>query len=225
MTRHSAPTALAVPAFGTGIFMALYLLTRPYGDGGPGPAGAEALQAFASTWWVFSHVCGMLALASAARLALRMHDLARTRLTAVGRWAGLAGLVLVLPYYGAEAFALHVIGARSVSGALDGPAALALAELIRSEPTAMALFGAGLVLLAISGVSTALAWRSVGTPRWAAWPLGLAIALVLPQFYLPAAGRMAFGIATLAAALVLVVAAVRAGGRRGESLREPVPSG
>lgn len=183
--------------------MALYLLTRPYGDTG---TAAETAAAFASSWWVFSHVCGVLALASAARLALRMHDLAPRGLTAVGRWAGLVGAVLVLPYYGAEAFALHVLGNRALAG---DTAALLVAEQIRSEPTALAMFGLGLILLAVSGLTIVLAWRSIGTPGWAASPLGVAIAFVLPQFYLPPTGRMAFGVATLLAAMLLVVAAMR----------------
>ncbi|HLS43797.1 MAG TPA: hypothetical protein VK045_00040, partial [Ornithinicoccus sp.] len=42
------------------------------------------------------------------------------------------------------------------------------------------------------------------------WPLGLAVAAVLPQFSLPPVGRMAFGIAYAGAAAVLVAATLRA---------------
>ena len=41
------------------------------------------------------------------------------------------------------------------------------------------------------------------------WPLGIAIALVLPQFYLPPVGRMAFGVAYLLAAAVLAGSVLR----------------
>ncbi len=204
MTRH-----LVAPAVGAGVLMALYLLTRPYGDVGGPDAQAAAL---ASPWWLFSHVCGMLALASAARLALRMHDIAPRPLTAVGRWTGLAGMVLVLPYYGAEAFALHVLGQRAATGDMS---LLPLVEEIRSGSVAMSLFGLGLVLLAVAGATAAIAWRSVGSPRWAAWPLGLVIAGMLPQFFLPPAGRMAYGVVALVAGMILAVAAWRRGTDQG----------
>ena len=70
---------------------------------------------------------------------------------------------------------------------------------IRNQPAAITTFGLGLVLLAVSGVAVALTWAR-RTNTWLAWPLGIAIALVLPQFYLPPVGRMAFGVAYLAAA-------------------------
>lgn len=64
--------------------------------------------------------------------------------------------------------------------------------------------------------------RDWSSPRpWAAWPIGLAAALVLPQFYLPPAGRMTFGVAYLVAAAILV-AAVRSS-RRVVARTSPTP--
>ena len=204
-TRH-----LAVPAATSGLLMATYLLLRPYGDAGSATS-PEAAAAFASTWWVTAHLAGALALVQLGHLGLRVEDLLRTRATMLARWTGLAGMTLVLPYYGAETFGLHAIGRLGTSD----PAALALVDDVRNHPAALTTFGLGLLLLAVSAIATAVAWhRAVRTsrwsaPAWAAWPLALGGTLVLPQFYLPPTGRMVFGVAYAAAALLLAVSAWR----------------
>lgn len=186
----SSPRLIA-PALGTGLLMAGYLLLRPYGD-----AQGALAHAFASTRWVAAHVCGALALASFARLTLRLDEHLGTRLSRAASWAGLAGTVLVLPYYGAETFALHVIGARALTGDVR---VLELVPLIRNQPVALTMFGVGLLLLAAGGVIAAIAWqRERGA--WTLWPLGALMAGVLPQFYRPPVGRMAFGVLVLVAA-------------------------
>ncbi len=200
---------LLVPLGTTGILMAVYLLVRPYGD--MTSSAAEQAAAFASPWWVVAHVAGALALVGFGRLALRLADLERDWfVTRLARWAGLAGVVLVLPYFGAETFALHVIGRHAAAGE---PALLALVEQIRNQPVAITLFGLGLLLLAVAGIAFALAWTRYTGSR-AAWPLGVLVALVLPQFYLPPVGRMAFGVAYLLAAVLLAVTVLR---------RDPAP--
>lgn len=209
--RSTSTSHLTMPAATSGALMAGYLLLRPYGDAGSATT-PEAAAAFASTWWVVAHLAGALALVQLARVALRIDDLLSTTTTMIARWSGLAGAVLVLPYYGAETFGLHAIG----RAGLTDPAVLSLVGEVRDHPAAMTTFALGLVLLAVGGVATALAWqRAVRSGRWvaparAAWPLAIASALILPQFFLPPGGRMAFGIAFAAAALVLAVAAARA---------------
>lgn len=208
-TRH-----LVMPVATSGALMATYLLLRPYGDAGSATS-PEAAAAFASGWWVTAHLVGALALVQLARVGLRIDDLLSTTTTMIARWSGLAGAVLVLPYYGAETFGLHALG----RAGLSDPSALALVEEVRGHPAALTTFSLGLLLLAVSGVATALAWRGAVRsqewtgPSWAAWPLALGASLILPQFYLAPAGRMAFGVAYAAAAAVLVVAAHRAGAR------------
>lgn len=195
---------LLVPLGMTGILMAVYLLARPYGD--LAASAAERAAAFASPWWVAAHVAGALALAGFGRLALRLSDIARESFAArLARWAGLAGVVLVLPYFGAETFALHVIGRRAAAGETS---LLPLVDEIRNQPVAIATFGLGLLLLAVAGIAFALAWTRLAGSR-AAWPLGVLVALVLPQFYLPPVGRMAFGVAYLLAAAVLAGSVLR----------------
>jgi hypothetical protein len=196
-----------MPLVGSGVLMAAYLLVRPYGDQG---GDLEAARAMASRWWVVSHVCGMLALASVARAALRISDAAGGLSGLLAHWAGLGAVVLVLPYYGAETFALHVVARH----ARDADAAsMALVTDIREQPVAMAMFALGLLLLAVSGMAVAVAWRRVaGGLAWAGWPLGVLLVLFLPQFYLPEVGRMAYGVAYLVAACFLALA-VRRGPR------------
>lgn len=134
--------------------MAAYLLIRHYGDA-TSPTSAEAADAFASTRWIIAHVCGILAVASVARLVLRLSDVLESGIAQVGRWSGLAGAVLVLPYYGAETFGLYAVGTRAVEGDMS---ALDLVGDIRDNLTALAMFGIGLVLLALSGIAIAATW-------------------------------------------------------------------
>lgn len=218
--RRRTAAALRLPLLVTGGTMAAYLVLRPYGDHGA-TLDHDAATAFASPWWVVAHLCGVVALASFAHLAVRVDDLAGGAAGRLARWSALIGLVLVLPYYGAETFGLHAIGAAVVEG---GPATPALADDIRSQPAALSLFGAGLLLLAGSAVATGMAWRRLvvvagGERRLvrAAWPLVVAVALFAAQFYLPPSGRIAFGVAYLGVALLWVVAVARLASREAEA--------
>lgn len=99
---------------------------------------------------------------------------------------------------------------------------------MRDHPAALTSFGVGLVLLAVAGLVVAGAWQRLapiwGVTRWAAWPMGLAATLVLPQYVLPPAGRMAFGVTYLVTAGVLVAASRSAhrGASRESSAPEPL---
>lgn len=202
---------LVAPTLATGGLMAAYLVLRPYGDmsGGTTPSVAEA---FASPWWIVAHLCGALAIASFGRLTLRLADVDHGLPARLGRFAGLAGTVLVLPYYGAETFGLHALGQRALEGDL---AALELVSVVRDQAAAMTMFVIGLLLLGLAGVLVAVTWqRRGGRMAWAAWPLGLMVAAIAPQFYLPPEGRATFGIAYAVAAAVLAVAVLRAGDAR-----------
>lgn len=216
--RSTTPRHLVMPAVSSGVLMATYLLLRPYGDAGS-PTSPEAAEAFASSWWVIAHLAGALGLVQLARVGLRLDDLLGTTATMIARWSGLAGAALVLPVYGAETFGLHTVG----TAALTDPSVMPLAAGVRGQehPAGLTIFAAGLLLLAVSGLSTAMAWRGAvrsgrwTAPSWAAGPLAAGALLILPQFFLPPAGRMTFGVAYAAAALTLAVAAHRALVHRG----------
>lgn len=203
---------LVAPLIGSATLMAAYLIARPYGDATGEPAVIAA--AFADWRWVAAHVCGLLALAQFARMTQRLEDASRdadsrggnpTPLARFARTTGLIGAMLVLPYYGAETFGLHALGrARLADSSFP---LIELTDAIRNQPAALTLFGVGLLSLAASAILVALAWRQLGTPRWAAWPLAILMAGFLPQFFLPPTGRVAYGVAYAAGALILARAA------------------
>lgn len=198
--------SLTLPLLSSGALMATYLLLRPYGDSSPDPE--IAAQAFASPRWVAAHLAGAASLVAFGGLTRRLAapsggtGTRPSRLASAASLTGVAGAVLALPYYGAETFALQVLGRAHLADPSSG--ALALVEQVRNQPAALASFGVGLVSLTASGVLTALAWQQQSTPRsarWAALPLGALMALFIPQFYVPAAGRMTYGVLYLLAAL------------------------
>ncbi|WP_110207616.1 hypothetical protein [Nocardioides daejeonensis] len=203
MESREIDRRLAGALLGSGLLMAAYLLLRPYGDAEG--LNADAADAFASSWWVVAHVCGAVALTLLVVTARRVSVLAAGRAGAVARLAGTWGLALVLPYCGAETFGLHAVG----SAAQSDPVLIEIADDVRNQPVAITLFGVGLLLLASAAVALALAWRSTGARSRAAGLYGLLFALVLPQFFLPPAGRMAFGVACAVAASAWVVELLR----------------
>jgi hypothetical protein len=209
-----APTALS-PAFAaasltalTGLAFAGFLLLRPWGDISGDPAAA--LEAFASPLWLLSHLLGAAAVMFLAlrSIALRAAGIpspavcgvpADTVLTVVGTF----GVVL---YFGMEAFALH--GLALSSGGPD-PAILAShVEALRSEPVSLTMFLGG-YLLVTAGVGLSLrsaAGRGPGVRidrpvRQSQWALTVAVAGIVPHFFLPPVGRVLFGLAFFAVCL------------------------
>lgn len=190
------PHRLLAPIAGvTGVLMAAYLLLRPYGDaaGGETPAAAAA---FASPLWIWSHLVGAAALVALAALWALVS-------TGAVRWVALASVALVLPYYGAETFALHVIGIR----AQIQQNYLQLVPEVRDNSVAISLFGVGLIALAAAGVAAAMRWRRAQAREgyrdrtaYALLPLAVVATLFLPQFFLPPAGRIGYGLVFAAAA-------------------------
>lgn len=208
---HRRPNAhlTAATLLATGVLFTLYPALRPYTD----ETTLEGAAAFTSTAWVLSHTAGMFGF---ILLAYGVHALT----TAIpGRAAGAASILtwlggsLVLPYYGAEAFGLQVIGARAVT---DGDVSLLqMADAFRFAPLPMALFGTGLVLLAVAGVLVAITlWRSSTVHRLGGLLLGLGLVGYLPQFFAPPGGRIAHGVLLGLGCLMLGAAVLRARERR-----------
>src|SRR6516162_673512 len=184
-----------------GVWFLAYPVLRPWHDEGT-VAGATA--SMSSTAWVAAHFFAMLGfiLIPLGLLALR-GALAATRAeplaltAAVLAWIGSG---LVLPYYGAEDFGLHAIaGARADL--------LGLVHAVRYQPLAMTIFGTGLLLLAAAAIMTAVAvWRSHVLPRASAILFATGMALFLPQFFAPAAVRIAHGVLLAAGSIILATA-------------------
>lgn len=202
-------TTSAVTTLLSGVAIAGYLLLRPYGDAA---GGQHLVEAFASPRWVPAHLLGAAGLVLGAATVWLLTS-ATTRLTRLTRISAVAGAALVLPYYGAESFALHALAVHTPEQTEQ------LAAAVRDQPWGLATFGAGLLLLALAGLGLGRHWWTGRTAyRWAAWPFGLVLALFVPQFYLPPTGRMTFGVLALVAALILAAALLR------EATSEPDPS-
>lgn len=185
----------------TGILFGIYPILRPYSD----EVGVSGADAFASPLWVAAHVSAMLGFVT---LGLAVRAMNVGSVAEVTTWVGVG---LVLPYYGAETFALNVLG----SEAQDTGDLVYLAEPIRYGIVQTVMFGAGLLLIAVGAVAVALAVR-----RWQAWVFSAGFVLFLPQFFAPPSFRIAHGVLILVGALLLAVQYANA--RRVDDLRSSV---
>ena len=174
----------------TGIFFAAYSVLRPYSS----EIGLAAADAFASPLWVAEHVSAMIGFVA---LALAVRSLGAGAEVAI--WVG-AGLVL--PYYGAETFALNVLGSQAQNS--GDYSLMELAEPIRYGPTQTVMFGAGLLAIAVGAIVLA---RRLGT--WQAWVFAAGFVVFLPQFFAPPWVRIAHGLLILVGAVALAASTYR----------------
>lgn len=192
MTNSSAALAAA-----GGVLLAAFPFLRPWGDKIDGAGAADMIGAFASPMWVAAHVAGMIGFVLLAAAAL-----AHGRGGA--RWWLAGGVALILPFFGAEAFGLHVI-----AGSVPQDAAIVAADGIREGEVQMTMFGVGLLAIAVGGVLLARRSRT-------AILLAFALVTYLPQFFFGPEVRMAHGAILLVGAAWWAWALVReaAPGRR-----------
>ena len=186
-----------------GALFVLYPAVRPWSD-----ATAEgSAAAFASPWWPVAHLAAVAGFVLVGVGLLALRDLvagrpgARAAGAALGTWT--AGAALVLPYYGAETFALHALGGSAGTG-IDVPA---LAEAVRMGPVQVVAFAAGLLLLAAGSVLAAAAVVRAGLAGRgpaALWAAGFV--LYLPQFLLVPGVRIAHGVLVGTGCLLLAAA-------------------
>jgi len=165
-----------------GALFVLYPATRPYSDLTP----AGSAPAFASGAWLLAHLSAVVGFVLLPLGLLAVHAaVGRSRTAGAAFLVTWFGVGLVLPYYGAEAFALNATGER---------------------------IGVGLLLLAVGTVLTAVAvWRSGVLARWAAVPMAAGFVLFLPQFYAPPALRIAHGVLVGVGCVVLALQLRRSG--------------
>ncbi|MGW2093112.1 hypothetical protein [Promicromonospora sukumoe] len=215
----------AVAFVAAGVAFLLFPVLRPWPD--ETVASADLATAFASDRWVVSHLLGILGLGLMAPALLGL----RTLLVGAGgagtgspgvrsatwalvtAWAG-AGFAAL--YFGAEIFGIRTLAEAALR---DGDLGLlADVEVLRMQPWAVTLFGAGLLLLAVAGVLLAVAlWRSGARasgsqgagahPRWIGLPLALGLVLVLPQFFGGPELRVTHGVLVAAGCVLVAVAA------------------
>lgn len=170
-----------------GTAFALFPLLRPWGDK-TGPL-ADMATAFASPAWVGAHLSGMAGWMALCAMAITMTIRNGTR-GARGAWIMGIGTALVLPYYGAETFALHALGNLAVS--TNDPSAVAVEQAVRYGAVPATMFAVGLVMVGIGAVLLARAMS--GRERVPATLAAVLVALYLPQFFLPVPGRIAHGL-------------------------------
>lgn len=182
-----------------GAFFVLYPTLRPWQDETV-PAGAAA--AMGSPFWIASHLFAMLGfiLLPAVPIVFAWRE-SRGRRTLVAAaimlWLGVG---LVLPYYGAEAFALNAVAT------FDGTDLVAVSDAIRFGPIQGITFLLGLLLIAAGAVFTA-----VGLTKAHPWWFGVAFAagfvLFGPQFVGAPAVRIAHGVLIGIGCLILAIGA------------------
>lgn len=190
MTR-TLLAALSLAVAGACFFA--YPALRPYTD----ETALAGAGAFASPAWILSHTLAIVGFMLLVLGLLGLYGILRETRAEPRAVAALvltwAGVGLVLPYYGAETFALAAVGREALQqNSVD--LLLALTDAIRFGEGVW-LFGAGLLALAAGAILFATAIRRSGTfPRWSGIPLALGFALFLPQFFTPPAVRIAHGL-------------------------------
>lgn len=182
--QTSATTPAALPAAAltiAAVGFALYPILRSSAN----EVGLTAAALYARPAWLLAHCLGMIGFITASWGLGRIDRLA-------GRLA-FGGTLLVLPYYGAEAYALHAIGTLALR--LHNASGIPAADMFRYQPVAITTFGIGLGLLAAAGVRLLyLLRRSSNLRRIGLLIVGLALIMYLPQFFLPIQFRVVHGI-------------------------------
>jgi hypothetical protein len=182
VAKEAVRVRLGAAAFAiAGVLFVLYPAIRPFSD----ETTLQGAAAFASTAWIVAHMLAMVGFVLVTIGLLGLYVAVRaTAAEAIAFWAlavGLAGVGLLLPFYGAEAFGLHAIGQEAVRQ--HSVALVGLASVVRSGPE-LIMFLIGLLLLAASGIMTAAAiWRSGSLAKWSGVPLAAGFTLYIPQFF------------------------------------------
>jgi hypothetical protein len=201
--RRGAALCLGIAA----VSFAAYPALRPWST----EAGLAGAHTFSTSRWIVSHSIGILAFVT---LAAAFRQLGRVDTPAWWNGGtlrslesrGLLAAALVLPYYGAEAFALPAIG--RWAGEHQSADAHAIAESFRLSPIPATVFVAGLIVLAAVGVRLARSsWQSGSMVRNGGILAGLGLLTYLPQFFAPPIVRVIHGI-VLGLGLAMLAAAV-----------------
>jgi hypothetical protein len=189
-----------------GVLFLLYPAVRPWEDESTLDG---AIKAMSSGAWVAAHLFAMIGFILIPLGLLAVHGaVSRTGAERLGFTALVTawiGVGLVLPYYGAEDFGLHAIAQKAKEGQVQD--LLDLVDAVRFGPAQATLFAVGLLLVAVGAVLVAIAvWRSGVLPRSSGILFGVGFALFFPQFFTPAAVRIAHGVLVAAGSIWLAVA-------------------
>ena len=176
----------------SGLALFGYLALRPW-------AGGDTASAWASPLWPISHLLAVAGFVGYAALgALRTGRLGRL-------FAGVA-VAMLLPYYGAEAFALHALGTVAPDQAAT------VAQALRYGPLPLLTFALGWLALGSLAILMARTFSlSTLAGRVALITHTAAMLAWLPVFFLPPTGRIAHAVVVLISALVLAARAYPTG--------------
>jgi hypothetical protein len=162
----------------SGVFFVLFPMARPFFDE---TTLAGAMQ-FASGRWVLAHSLGILGLILmpvgffGLYLLFRGTNAEKSVFNAF--ITNLVGAGLTLPFFGAEAFSLQVIGRAAV--AMNDPALIPLVNQVRFGP-GLYFIGTGLILMSVSTIMIARAsWISGRMAKWTGIPLAAGFVLFMP---------------------------------------------
>jgi hypothetical protein len=189
-----------------GVLFFLYPAVRPWEDESTLDGATKAMSSGA---WVASHLFAMIGFILIPLGLLAVHGaVSRTGAERLGFTALVTtwiGVGLTLPYYGAEDFGLNAIARKAKESQVRD--LLDLVDTVRFGPAQATLFAVGLLLLGVGAVLVAITvWRSGVLPRSSGILFGVGFALFLPQFFTPAAVRIAHGVLVAAGSIWLALA-------------------
>jgi hypothetical protein len=199
-----------------GLMFLLYPAVRPWHDES---TVAGARLSMGSDAWVAAHFFGMLGFIAVPLGLLALHKVLDSGASFTALVSGWIGAGLTLPYYGAEDFGLHALARSATPNLLD------VVDDVRYQPVAITIFGLGLVLLAVAGVLVAVAgWRDGRLAATAGLLFAVGFVLFIPQFYLPAAARIAHGVLVAIGCAGLAISVWRSSPQARPATQARVPS-
>ncbi len=162
-----------------GVCFTLFPILRPFFD----ESTLQGAARFASGRWVLAHSFGIagfiLLCLGFLGVYVRLKETGLERRTFVALVLSWIGAGLTLPFFGAEAFSLQVIGRTAMQQ--NNPALIAMINEVRFGP-GIVFIGLGLLCLAAATVVFATAvWKSKVFSKWSGIPLAVAFVVYIPQ--------------------------------------------
>lgn len=162
----------------SGFFFLLFPISRPFFD----EMSMEGAEQFASIRWPIAHSFGIIGFILMALGFLGVSIRLRGTVVEGSAFKAMVlywiGAGLTLPFFGAEAFSLQVIGRAALNQ--NSTALLPLVNQVRFGP-GIFFIGVGLILIAIATILlAAAAWKSGSFPRWSGVPLAVGFVVYIP---------------------------------------------
>ena len=162
----------------SGIFFLLFPIARPFFD----ETTLSGAMQFESSRWVLAHSIGILGLTLMPLgffgLYLFFKETKAEKAAFNAFIVNFIGACLTLPFFGAEAFSLQVIGRAAVT--MNNPSLIPLVNQVRFGPGIFFIV-IGLIMMSISTIIIARAsWISGKMAKWVGIPLVVGFVFFLP---------------------------------------------